>query len=52
MHWLAEHGKDSKHESQSFKPAFSQWREERSGLVLPGIVANGQGRKNGEASTA
>jgi hypothetical protein len=38
MHWLAEHGKDIKRESQSFKPVCPQYTGQRSGLVLPSIV--------------
>jgi hypothetical protein len=38
MHWLAEHGKDIKRESESFKPVFPQYGEQRSGLVLLSIV--------------
>jgi hypothetical protein len=43
MHWLAEHGKDIKRESESFKPVFPHYGEQRSGLVLLSIVVRAIG---------
>ena len=52
MHWLAEHGKDIKRESRSFKPVWPQYRDQRSGLVLPSMWSGPSVRPGEQSETS